>query len=180
MPSQSDKNGNRELRNADKYFLLCVCVFLFACGVALLYYSASRWWYSSLSKKWSSTQGYISESRMGGCNRKGTCWPVITYRYNVLGQSYEGNNILAFSNDGYPKAQANEKLLKYKAGTNANVFYDPSDPRSSCLEPGQITRLVFVTLALGGLFVVGASSLSWAVIKGKVKRPIHNEASRPT
>ena len=163
-----------ERRNALHPTLGKVYVVLLLClGLAPIWWTVSVFRAARASRNWSRTEGVITESRWitgVGPHRSGSA--DIRFRYTLNGQSYDGHNILAGGGEYYPDKQK-EKVRQYRIGMTVPVFYDPKDPRSSCLEPGQGSEMSYVLLGIGLFFLFAALWLIWRLVR---KQPITNRS----
>ncbi|WP_425442910.1 DUF3592 domain-containing protein [Solemya velesiana gill symbiont] len=60
----------------------------------------------------------------------------IRYEYSVAGTSYSGTDVTIERIWTQDKAVAKSTLQRYPIGARVTVYYDPSTPRRSVLEPG--------------------------------------------
>lgn len=112
---------------------------------------------------WPSTVGIVTTSRtarrwgLGNGVWIAGLWyvPEVAYRYDVDGKSYTGRK-LSLSDTGYSKLHAARDVIdRYKPGGSVEVFYDPSRPKRSCLEPRNQERR---TLGIAALLVTIAGA----------------------
>lgn len=57
--------------------------------------------------------------------------PLVLYAYQVNGQMFQGHRVRAVGSCH----NASETLARYPPGSSVIVYYDPSDPSISALEP---------------------------------------------
>lgn len=107
------------------------------------------------SKKWARTDGVVVVSDLqrsrdsdGGYMYR----PEISYRYEVNGNEFVASRPRFGSSVSVNWSGPAVRITrKYKAGSRVTVFYDPTDPSQSVLEPG-VTVLVWVSLVGGLIF----------------------------
>ncbi|WP_257300849.1 DUF3592 domain-containing protein [Haloarchaeobius sp. FL176] len=93
-------------------------------------------------------------------------YPRIEYEYTVDGQTYEGWRVYAATDldkeqgelrgrDFDSESAAQNVLDRFPSGSEATVYYDPSDPSQAFLVPPEFDRLtVLGGVAFGGLFAL--------------------------
>jgi hypothetical protein len=98
------------------------------------------------SPKWPSTSGEITSSRLNyefgwGKGSLSHYVPDVVFRYSVNGKTYLGQQI-SFPK---PKFLSNTDAARvrdsYPIGTKVEVFYDPTNPSTSCLVTGVTQEL---------------------------------------
>lgn len=108
------------------------------------------------SQGWRSISGKVTHAfvitSIGGKNPSFT--PDVRYEYVVEKNVYTGNTI-AFKPITNSRENAANIVANYPSGTQVKVFYNPSSPNISCLEPGlfiweQLLSLLLIVL-LGGI-----------------------------
>jgi hypothetical protein len=62
--------------------------------------------------------------------------PVLRYRFDVEGKTYEGT-LLSHSDEAMQQADAEAVVARYPAGSEVTVYFDPSHPKRCVLEPGK-------------------------------------------
>lgn len=97
-------------------------------------------WYGLASSDWPATDGEVQESYLIGKTYE------VQYKYTVDNKEYT-NNVVAFDAGGSGNRRGNqtteredEVMENYSEGQVVKVYYDPSDPGSSVLEPGFHSR----------------------------------------
>lgn len=112
------------------------------------------------SQRWPSVQGEVVESEvrkesriMANHTPLTTFHARIRYRYVVGGSAYESDTIcLGGELNTSMMGRAEERCFQYPVGALVTVYYDPRDPRSSCLEKkGELTWFVY---GIGLVFLV--------------------------
>ena len=77
----------------------------------------------------------------------------VTYAYTAGGTTLQGNRVSV----GVTGGNARAIVQKYPAGTDVQVFYDPSKSSSAVLEPGgsglKALLVVAVVVILGGMVI---------------------------
>ena len=142
-----------------------VAVSLFLVAAVFINAAASRWLAARASRSWPGADGVIIESRLtSNCSH---CWPVINYRYVVNGQSYVGDRLVAGTQDYYGPLEAEAKVAQYAVGSNVTVFYDPSNPSMSSLEPGAFRGAVYLFSVISLLVFGSALFLVLRVYRGR-------------
>lgn len=86
--------------------------------------------------------------------------PVITYKYTVKGSAYESNRLFIGRQAISHQLKARRLIDKYPVGSGVNVYYDPKDPKSACLErridnPKFIRNSGIVLVIIGLMFLAG-------------------------
>ncbi len=115
------------------------------------------------SERWPVADAVIVESsvsarRDGGRQR---FLPVLSYRYDVDGQRFEGSRITWSTGRGFRKyTRARRQLDRYRPGSTVKVHYDPARPGSAVLEPGsapaiQPAQVIACMVALCTAFTIG-------------------------
>lgn len=137
-------------------------------GFFILALAISQLWSTRKSRSWAQIQGVISESTWAPArSRHESGFAQIAYKYSIDGQSYEGSNILPGKNE-YSDPEQREKLRQYPVGAIVTVFYDPNHPQDSCLEPGVVTSLPFLLLAIASFFSLGGGWFAWRMRRGRL------------
>jgi Protein of unknown function (DUF3592) len=88
------------------------------------------------SAAWPRVRGEVLEARpvWSSSPRAGKAyWPTIHYRYSVGGGTFSGDRV-SFR-PSYGRAEAEEAVAKFPAGSPVSVWYRPGDPGRSVLEP---------------------------------------------
>ena len=90
----------------------------------------------------------------------------IEYEYTVGSETYTGDIICIGGeiNTSFPK-RAEERCQRYPVGSEVNVYYDPLDPETSCLEQkGEGSVLGYAAAAAFIIFGL----LLWSGLVGRV------------
>lgn len=138
-------------------------------GAGFLYWAFSQMWYVYTSSAWVATEGMITMSQFIDNPPRGDDEARIRYIYSVNGETYEGRNLLPGSL-AYADALEAQKVAEYPVGMTTNVYYDPQNPQNSSLEPGTPTRLTYLGLLLGLMFISGAAYIGYSLIRGRPVR----------
>lgn len=130
------------------------------------------WWLGAkgdASSSWPSAVGIVQQSQLeqrqvnAGGDRDNTWeyFPHISYHYQVQGQDYQSTN-RRFPNPGYSRSQQEVAaiLVRYPAGAQVRVYYNPANPAEACLETGQHWT-AWVGKAIALLMAVVAAWLLW-------------------
>jgi len=164
MSNVEDWERKNALPSVASYLLVGASL---ALGLFILALAISQLWSTHSSKSWAQTQGVISQSIWAPPrSRHEDGFAQITYNYSLGGQRYEGSNLLPGKNE-YSNPEQREKLRQYPVGAIVTVFYDPSHPQDSCLEPGVATSLPFLLLGVATFFILGGGWFTWRMRKGR-------------
>jgi hypothetical protein len=152
---QSHGQGEEMIRMPPKWaFVLFVSIFMIfgavftICGGYIVLKSRQ-------SMEWPSVDGVVKSAEMGFSS--GSHAATVTYNYTVNGKLLTGDNIRMMKVYTSDASYAQEDLNNYPVGKKVKVFYSPTDPTDSVLEPGVHPSSWFF-LAIGG------SSMFWAVV----------------
>ncbi len=131
-------------------------------GVVVVLVSLFDLYRALVSRSWDKTQGVITlasaeivsayqQTRKLFSTKNQT---AFYYEYAVNGEKFLGNRI--FFGDTFLSLfsflAAKNAIEKYKEGQEATVYYNPSNPKNSTLEPG-IKWQAVAALALGGALI---------------------------
>ncbi len=125
-------------------------------GLGIAAFGARSLIHARASSTWPHVPGEIKHSEINqSSDSDGTSYsPLVRYSYSVSGQSFTGERIcfgLAKMSAGYQFAQA--YIERYRVGSAVLVYYDPTQPSSSVLEPG-ISKRAFMPIAFGLGFAI--------------------------
>ena len=108
------------------------------------------------TKHWPSVMGKIMSSTIkedynyivnGDTNEKGTGYYYeITYNYSINDKIYTGTNIDRYGYKTSIKKNILEIVEKYYIGLDVIVYYNPTNPGDSLLEPG-IKEVIIITMS---------------------------------
>lgn len=85
-------------------------------------------------RKWSFTQGKVLESRLNIISGD-SFEPYVKYSYAVQGEGYINDKIMPVNYLTEDENTAKKAIAPYWIGAAVSVYYDPSDPSRSVLEP---------------------------------------------
>ncbi|MDP3792723.1 MAG: DUF3592 domain-containing protein [bacterium] len=92
------------------------------------------------SKNWPSTDGRITISDVSknydSEDDSVTYGAKVTYNYTVNGMIYMGGTVAFGDYSSSDPSHAGGIVSRYPVGKSVKVYYDPSDPKTSALEPG--------------------------------------------
>lgn len=124
------------------------------------------------SLSWPSTEGKIISSRVeskistnSGKQRISTTsyFADIMHEYTVRDKEYS-SKIISFGNyNSSDRSRAEEIVNRYPDGKKIQVFYNPSDPDNSVLEPG-IPISIYVFIAIGVLLLIFGSRVLYSAL----------------
>ncbi len=92
-----------------------------------------RWIGTLFPPTYAVVAGRVIESKVRAGN-KSLYVLYVEYKYEVNGRLYR-NNRISFAPQGGSKAQVLLNLDHYRYGSSVQVYYDPSNPQFSVLEP---------------------------------------------
>ena len=114
------------------------------------------------SASWPTADGTVIESKVvsdssrirgGGYNRFYTA--DVRYEYLVNGRRFESKTFtfgVPHSFADSPSAQA--EVAAYPPGRGVKVYYDPDDPETACLAPGNVPQVYSLLLGTAALITV--------------------------
>tara|TARA_R110002050_G_scaffold106801_3_gene216874 strand:+ start:9614 stop:10099 length:486 start_codon:yes stop_codon:yes gene_type:complete len=120
-----------------------------------LFTTFRRWWWAKQSHQWPKVKGVVT---------KGLDFPIskiidFIYTYELNGTTYTGKKpFFANSFKNLNQKKASGLIAKYVQGKQLTVFYNPSNPGISTLEPGRKDGVMEALLLLSMLFSLGAIS----------------------
>ena len=103
----------------------------------------------------------------------------VSYEFNIGNQKYKGTRVTIGEDLG--NSDVAETLIRYPAGKNVTVYYNPNDPKQCVLErnlPKNLFQIMIFSIAalLVGAIVV-ADGLTW--ISNALQRGIPNPKNTP-
>jgi len=138
-------------------------------GTAILIYGGYMLHKSAQSSSWPSVDGVIrtvkieeQTSNSGDHGPSTTYAAGVTYDYAFDGKTFSGNRIRmvrVFSSD---QSYAMEDERRYPVGKTVKVFYSPTDPADSVLEPGVHPSSWFLPIVGAAFIVIPALMMSIA------------------
>jgi hypothetical protein len=135
------------------------------------YLVISQFMEAQASRKWASTPGEISESRVEKKfnGAKTTYEPIIRYRYGANGRQYTGDRVRFHDAGGGKQHEAEARVADYRLGRPVNVFYDPAHVDRSTLETGASWR-AYAYMGLP-LLMLGLGLLLWRAARTSTAAP---------
>ncbi|MCM4168935.1 hypothetical protein KCTC52924_02636 [Arenibacter antarcticus] len=121
-----------------------------------IFMTLRRLWWAKQSHHWPKVNGIVV---------KGLDFPLsrviaFLYTYKINGTTYQGDKpFFANSFKNCPKRKASNLMDTYTIGRQLKVFYNPSNPNISTLEPGRKDGVLGALALLALLFILGAISL---------------------
>jgi Protein of unknown function (DUF3592) len=110
------------------------------------------------SSAWPRVRGQVVDTRLvwSVSPRAGkTYWPTVHYRYSVGGATLLGERVSFRSS--YRRAEAQDAVARFPAGSVVSVCYRPGDPRTSVLEPNSwragLTTVFLVPLTVAAIIL---------------------------
>ena len=146
--------------NQRQYFAVMLISLGSLCGIALIVgaiialvgYSRGH-----AAKSWPTVTGKITCSSLVDSTiptKRGpqtTTWPNIKFQYEVDGTKFLGDRIRF---DQHANTQAAEYVGEHALNKQIDVYYNPTDPADSVLEPGHVRSLLEIVGGLGGMLTV--------------------------
>ena len=116
--------------------------------------SARKWWLANQSLHWPNTNGIVVKALNSSISKA----LEFLYSYDIKGTVYEGEKPFFANSFKNLKGKRMQDLIeKYPKGKQVKVFYNPSNPKISTLEPGRkdgvITALIITSLLFAAGFV---------------------------
>lgn len=118
-------------------------------GAVLIAIGVSSYRRTKATETWPSTQGIVYATNIRRYNDEGTIRfaPEINYEYTVGGEFYKSTVIREEIFVSFPDEDEARRFLKnYMVGRSVLVFYDPTNPNQSVLEPKAAPVLHMVTI----------------------------------
>lgn len=144
---------------------LLVGIIFFFYGISMLVHLINVKRKEGAAMSWPSVTGQVIRTDVSrDCDGApaGKCFkPIIRYRYDVHGTTYESEIIRAGKQVMYPHVALAEKhVARYPAGSEVAVYYNPEKRNSACIERKATShrRLAImsgVSFLLGILFFLG-------------------------
>lgn len=118
----------------------------------LIIMTARKWWLANQSNQWLKTSGKVIK----GLDFSMSGHLQFLYEYQISGRTYQGNKPFFANSYKHLKGKRSWELIdKYSEGKQIAVFYNPSNPKLSILEPGRKDGIITAFLILFLLFVLG-------------------------
>ena len=129
------------------------------------------------SHKWPTVPGKIvaseleSDTNRHDQKRITTYAAAIRYAYEVDGKPYESDQIQLGGSSETSQPEEFEGMVKrYPEGKRVKVYYDPADPATATLEPGEMGGIFNMAMVAGGFILVGGVIVA-LTIWGKLMAP---------
>jgi hypothetical protein len=108
------------------------------------------------SEKWTPTTAHvISNETPIDWTRKHTSYkPQVVYSYAVNGMEYRGNRISFPEPTSSDLEPAKNRISKYPANSDIQIYYSPSNPRDSTIENGVEGSELHFKFLCAGIFLV--------------------------
>ncbi len=131
--------------------------------VAFYYVFLRQFYMGHKSKKWSLTKAKVIAKSLGihSYRRINKYYPIVTYKYNLQGNEYTGNNF-SFCKEYYiSEAEAQNRIAAFEVGDDIDVFINTQNPKQSVINAGYdkvglwmvVTAFALIPLALIGAAV---------------------------
>jgi hypothetical protein len=152
----------RKWEVTEQVFVACIVLLFTGLGSWGLFWSIGQISLSEQSRHWPHTTGRVTRSEVEVTHSKTTSfWPQVGYKYRVGGQIYR-NSIIQFGQNGSARLEdAEATVSRYPVATQPQVYYKPTAPQVSCLEPGTLYWATYLAFPLC-LFLL-LFGLVWAV-----------------
>jgi hypothetical protein len=163
-------------RFSDAFLLLLLGLILTVCGYALGHYLGKPLLdHAKASASWPSVSGKIESSQVithhahrhhgKHSNRNNTYSHLVEYNYQVNQQQFT-NKVVWFGDDYSSSSRTTHQnvVQRYPVGTEVKVYYDPSHPELSVLEPGAKFSS-YVLYGLGWTLTVIGVLILWSGIR---------------
>ncbi len=163
--------------NGRMLIVLAAGLLLLLLGLYIFFNGVNTYLQGAASVNWPMVQGTLTSSILGNftsCSEN-SCYkiytPKVTYSYTVSGVSYLGKSIsIGHTSVGNDLSYANSELNKYPAGSSVTVYYDPSSPATSVLEPGTDPNSMYMLLLslfplFMGAIVIVIAIKGWRSVK---------------
>ncbi|CAN5429313.1 hypothetical protein BH10PLA2_BH10PLA2_33050 [soil metagenome] len=139
--------------------VFCFVPFLLVGAVALLLGGRNAW-LAQECLTWPSISGVIVASEIEAHDEMTAA--KIRYEYVVEGKILEGRAVSFGDVGSSDSSHAQAIVKKYPVGTQVSIFYEPSNPTRSVLEPGLNLGLLLVP-AVGAIFLIVGSVLAFII-----------------
>ena len=113
-------------------------------GVYFFYIGVKEIGFAKESTMWSSVRGTITQSiytdyharSSGSGNARGAPSMALHYEYIIGGETFTGDRVFYGYKNNFLTSDSYRQSQAYPKGENVTVYYDPTDPIQSVLEPG--------------------------------------------
>lgn len=110
---------------------------------------------------WPSVEGIVLSTGIEDKGGRARYAPMVIFRYEVGGVTYESSEIARTKAYSSSKAWAEGKAARFQPGSRVPVFYDPDDPSRGFLDKGTVDGVV-AAFGVGVLFVLVGIALRLA------------------
>jgi Protein of unknown function (DUF3592) len=118
---------------------------------------------TTTSRRWPTVTGAVIVSEVAARperNASGRPTKVyradIQYQYQVSGESFTSETVaLGGSIETSSRGRFDAQVARYPVGRKVRVYYDPSDPATAILEPGELGGVFNMMMVALGFLVVG-------------------------
>lgn len=133
--------------------------------------AAKKWWLANQSLQWQKTNGIVVK----GLNSSISGAFEFLYSYQIKGIIHLGKKPFFANSFKNLKGKKMWNLIeKYPEGKEVNVFYNPSNPNESTLEPGRKDGVITVIILMALLFVTGFISQYYPILLWDIIDKIQN------
>ena len=133
-----------------------------AIGVLAGYGTVRMWRKVGQSHKWPTVPGEIVSSELESETEQHHHKPITTYAaairyaYEIEGKAYESDQIQLGGTSETSQPREFERMVeRYPKGKRVTVYYDPDDPATATLEPGELGGIFNMAIVAGGFILVG-------------------------
>lgn len=135
---------------------------LLTISTPLLIVNIRYWVLADQSIDWPTVKGLVVE----GFDFSISGALTFSYHYSVNGRMYSGKRpFFANSYKKLGREKTNELITKYSEGQEIEVYYNPSKPEMSVLEPGRKDGLLTGIVLLAIFFLVGIITFyNWMLV----------------
>jgi len=119
-----------------------ITIILLAVGVGTCIYGLVMMLDAWASRDWPSAAGTVESAEVDAWHqstraaRGDRFQPIIRYAYEVEGTRYTGDRRRFGEKPMHERAKARAVTRRYPAGSEIQVYYEPSDPANAVPEPG--------------------------------------------
>lgn len=133
---------------------ICLAPFFFLLAVVLGIAGVINRNKAKKASGWPSVQGKVIDARLE--EQKSTDLddnlsihyrPVVTYQYEIGGQTYASNRTGVIPMN-YDQKTAQKKLDAFPMGSALTVFYNPENPEEALLNPSKTTANIFLIIGI--------------------------------
>ena len=128
----------RRKRSLNNAYIYVLSILIFIISMRGLYWSITDSWWGYQSQAWPWVAGTVTSATPNLSYNKGTKMysPEVVYKYRIAGTWYQ-NDVYSFpTNRTSSINEVNAQLAAYPQGSKTRIFYEPSNPQTSCLVTG--------------------------------------------